>query len=154
MERCKTIMRSSYKIVFTCLLLTITLLLSGCQTGSLEVRAKEIREIVLYKMNSFTEIVEESKLYLKDKKTINLFNQILKKAIKLPGIVDIAAPSYGFEIGKKRYFLWVNEDTKSGSLMDADDTHTLYRLSKETVPPLLELIKELEHQGIGYLNIR
>lgn len=133
-------------ILFT--VLTALLALVGCQAqpqgleGNLESPQSAKDEVVFYKMNSFSEVDEESKVTYTDSTTYQVFQMAVKKAKKLPGVVDVASPQYGFELDHKSYFLWLDEGRKTGSLMHAEDTHYLYHLSEDSLQPLYDLVRE------------
>ena len=65
-------------------------------------------------------------------------NELIEKAVQMPGIANMTNPEIRFELEGKRYFLWWNKDN-SATLMHANDTHTLY-----TIPGAGELKAILE----------
>lgn len=63
-----------------------------------------------------------------------------KKAKKEPGIVDMADPEYQVDFGENSYYLWVDE--RQGTIMDLDDTHTIYSLSEKSSKAVYKIIEE------------
>jgi len=78
-----------------------------------------------------------------DEEVLNLFDNAISKAVRLGGIVDMIEPEYDLEIiysdgSKDSYHLWLGE---KGTLMDVNDTHTIYSVSEEITTQLVDLIK-------------
>ena len=63
-------------------------------------------------------------------------------AEKNRGIVNMEDPEFKIECEKVTYFLWINE--KSGVIMNAKDTHTIYTLSESSTKQVNELILEFK----------
>lgn len=72
-------------------------------------------------------------------KDVSIFKNAVTTAERLSGIVDVANPPYSFSIGDETYSLWLSEHY-SGSIMNMDDTHTLYTLTEDAKEQLLALI--------------
>lgn len=100
--------------------------LSGCSKG-----IKEVKEVNIYEMESFSEVKEDSLVTFTDKKAIKQFKKAFGSAKKQPGVVDMADPQYKVELGEKSFFLWLNQD--HGTIMDVEDTNTIYTLTSKSV---------------------
>ncbi|MCM3576480.1 hypothetical protein M3172_25380 [Mesobacillus subterraneus] len=121
--------------------------LFGCQQNS-EVKVdnpqdntERLEQITFYPKESNSET-----LVIEDRETIELIKEAIDNAEKQPGIVNMADPEYRIVIGEETYFLWIDE--KSGTIMYAEDTHTIYSLSLRSVNRINEVIT------YNYLNIR
>ncbi|MED4456341.1 hypothetical protein [Metabacillus fastidiosus] len=101
---------------------------------------ENIEKVNFYKTESFSESEAEksSLIEITDTKTINNLRKAFNSAKKQPGIVDMVSPEYKVNIGEKSYLLWISE--KSGTIMDVEDTHTIYSLSNESIKSINELI--------------
>jgi len=71
---------------------------------------------------------------------------IISSAIKENGIVNMANPEYYMDVvyenGKKQSFhLWIGERGQNTTLMDTDDTHTIYTVSKEMSEKLIDIVE-------------
>lgn len=113
------------------LLLTCLAALSGCTAG--------VKEVKVYEMVSFSEMKEEPLMTITDKKQIKQLKKAFQSAEKQSGIADMADPQYKVEIGKKSYFLWLDQD--HGTIMDVKDTHTIYTLSEKSVKHIHTIIQ-------------
>jgi phosphotransferase system IIB component len=124
--------------------LFVSIGLFGCQQNNEEkvVNASSntegIEKVNIFEMKSFSKVNEKSLIVITDSEEINSIEEAFKSAEKVAGIVDVTDPQYQVEIGEKTYFLWLYEE--SGSIMDAKDTHTIYRLSNKSVKEINELI--------------
>ncbi|WP_394188746.1 hypothetical protein [Paenisporosarcina quisquiliarum] len=112
-------------IVFT------LLLVSGCSS-------KNIEKIDVYEMESFSNIKKDSLTSFTDSKVVSNFVNAFENANKEQGIVDMADPEYKVEIGEESYYLWISEE--QGTIMNVNDTHTIYTLSKSSAKTINELL--------------
>lgn len=75
---------------------------------------------------------------------LDVFNEAITTAEMLPGVLDINAPLFGFEVmykdgNKEQYFLWMYENYANSGLMNASNTHRLSLISEESTA-LLKMI--------------
>jgi hypothetical protein len=86
-----------------------------------------------------------------DRPALNLFRRVVSRAIKLPGIVDVAHPDYDAEI---RYsngrttglHLWLHPKGTAASIMYVDDTHTMYRVPEDIAGELFKRLQPYAEQ--------
>lgn len=118
-------------------------LISGClknqdhfliRVGVNEVQENIVEEVVIYNMKNGSK-----KIIFKEKEVIRNIDEAVKRAEKQPGIVNMADPYLKMELGEKMYLLWLTET--SGTVMDTDDTYTIYSLSKKSTTQLNELLQ-------------
>ncbi|MCL6572919.1 MAG: hypothetical protein K6T88_14745 [Bacillus sp. (in: Bacteria)] len=107
------------------------LFVSGCSS-------KNIEKIDVYEMESFSIIKEDSLASYTDSKVVSNFVNAFKNANKEQGIVDMDDPEYKVEIGEESYYLWISEE--QGTIMNVNDTHTIYTLSKSFAKTINELL--------------
>ncbi len=117
------------KLKVIVMLLVMGVILSACQSGLLNAEQQSADKIVLHKMQSFGQVMENSQLEVTDEQTIELFAEAISRADKVSGIADVADPNFKVEFGEKEFYLWVGED--HGSVMDVADTDTLYNLEEQ-----------------------
>lgn len=125
-------------LYLTLFLLTITIF--GCEQNnevkvektSLSTESLERITIDSMKGNSDTVIIEE-------RESIENVKKALASAERQSGIVNMADPEFKIVIEEKTYFLWI--DDKSGTIMDTEDTHTIYSLSEYSVKQINELLE-------------
>ena len=109
------------------------LFLVGCTS-------ENIKKVDVHEMESFLVAEEDSLVTYTDSEAIQTIVKAFKKAKKEPGIVDMADPEYQVDFGENAYYLWVNE--REGTIMDLDDTHTIYSLSEKSAKAVYEIIEE------------
>ncbi|TYS41906.1 hypothetical protein [Bacillus infantis] len=88
---------------------------------------EKVKEVEVYKMASFSSMKEETKITFSDQRTVKAFKRAFKRARKQPGAVDMVDPDYKIILGEEIYFLWI--DKKHGTIMNLEDTNTIYTLS-------------------------
>lgn len=108
--------------------------LSGCSKGIIGVK-----EVNVYEMESFSEVIEGSLVTFTDKKETQQFKKAISSAKKQPGIVDMADPQYKVGLGGKSFFLWLSEE--HGTIMDVKDTHYIYSLTDKSVEKLYDMLR-------------
>ena len=116
--------------------------LSGCteeKADSIPSNTESVGKVNIYEMKGFSEINEESLIVITDSEEINSIEEAIKGAEKVPGIVDVFEPHYQVNIGEKTYYLWIH-NKEAGTIMDAEDTHTVYKLSDNLVEKLIKFI--------------
>ncbi|WP_434399851.1 hypothetical protein M1Q06_12695 [Planococcus sp. 11815] len=126
------------KLSVLSLLLIMLFTLTACQNGSLNAEQQAADKIVLYKMESFGQVMENSRLEVTDEQTIELFAEAISRADKVSGIADVADPNFKVEFGEKEFYLWVSAN--HGSAMDEADTHTLYTLEEQHAEQLYSFL--------------
>lgn len=57
----------------------------------------------------------------------------------MPGAVKMTFPPYKVKLATSEYYLWINEK-KNGSIVNLDNTHTMYTLSKSATYKLREIL--------------
>ncbi|KIL51602.1 hypothetical protein KP77_11140 [Jeotgalibacillus alimentarius] len=117
--------------IFISLVVFSILFATGCSSADIE-------KIDVYEMESFSIIKEDSLTSYTDSKDVNIFIKVFNNAKKEPGIVDIADPEYQVQIGEESYYLWIKEE--QGTIMNVNDTHTIYSLSKNSVEKVYDLL--------------
>lgn len=120
--------RLLHLFVFTVFLSLLTV---GCSS-------KNIAKVNVYKMESFSKVEEGSLTKFTGSKSIKNFIKAFDNAKKEPGIVNMVDPDYKVEVGSKSYFLWISEE--HGTIMNINDTHTIFTLSKHSAKTINELL--------------
>lgn len=100
--------------------------------------SENIEKVDVYEMESYSVIKKDSLTSYTDSKVVSNFVNAFKKAKKEPGSVDMADPEYKVEFGDESYFLWVSEE--HGTIMNVNDTNTIYTLSKSSAKTINELL--------------
>ncbi|RSD28677.1 hypothetical protein [Mesobacillus subterraneus] len=117
----------------TFILVMVVAFIVGCSSEPIE-------EVNVYKMKSFSETDMDILVKYTDSKVINAFIKAFNAAHKEPGVVNMADPDYKVELGDETYFLWLEDD--HGTIMNMEDTNTIYTLSKRSAGILYKTIME------------
>ena len=124
---------------------TVDYLVSGCsktpdhfliQIGVKEVQENALEEVTIYNVQNGSK-----KVMFNEQEAVGIIKEAVDDAEKQPGIVDMADPQYKIVLGEEIYYLWLTRsDGTVGTIMNAEDTHTIYSLSKESTTQLNELL--------------
>lgn len=79
-------------------------------------------------------------LELKVTEEIDIFKRALSNSQKEPGIINMANPQYQFNVDEESFFLWITKE--SGTIMNTEDTHTIYSLSNSSVKEVFEFVQK------------
>ncbi|KQL34912.1 MULTISPECIES: hypothetical protein [Bacillaceae] len=112
-------------------IILIALLTIGCSSQNIE-------EVNVYKMDSFSKVGENSLTTYTDSSVMKDFKNAFNSANKEPGIVNMVDPDYKIEFGDKSYFLWISDE--HGTIMNTNDTHTIYSLSESSAKKIVEIL--------------
>ena len=113
-------------------------LLSACNSDASDDPSTEIKEVHRTANNS--ETTNSTVVYIiRDSDIVNV-EELFHNAIQLDGIVNMVNPQHRIQLKEKQYHLWFNEDA-TATLMDTEDTHTLYKISDATK------LKEIIHDN-------
>ncbi|MHA7966337.1 hypothetical protein ACX93W_19610 [Paenibacillus sp. CAU 1782] len=106
--------------------------------------AKEIEQVTLNKANSHSSVDNTNIKTFDDENTKALFQRVVQSAVPMAGILDTTQPDYHFELasadGQHSFFLWLDETSDQAMLMEAQESHTGYSLSKEITDELKKLL--------------
>jgi hypothetical protein len=107
---------------------------------------EEIKQVTLKKAGSHNPADSTLIKTFDDNDTIALFNRALKSAVPMMGILNTAEPDYLFQLtsenSKHSFFLWLDESTEQAMLVDTEETHTGYTISKKATAELKKLLLE------------
>lgn len=105
--------------------------IGGCSSENIE-------KVDVYEMESFSVIKKDSLTSYTDSKAVSNLVKAFNKAKKEPGIVNMVDPEYKVEFGEESYYLWISKE--QGTIMNLDDTHTIYTLSKNSANTIYKLL--------------
>ncbi|MBC5636536.1 hypothetical protein H8S33_06830 [Ornithinibacillus sp. BX22] len=133
-------------------------ILSGCQTENNSANQAEIINTVIQHKDvsplilnsdiatiSFSKAKNASPIVLEEAEKLEKLKQIISGAKKEKAIVNMANPNYYIEVidtsnNKQHFHLWIGKEGQQSSLMNTDDTHTIYTVSEEMMDTVMELI--------------
>ncbi len=118
--------------------LTVIILMIGAILFLTACSSTPIEQVDVYKMENFTDAKENSLISYTDIEEVETFVNAFKTAKKEPGVVDMAEPDYRVEFGDESYFLWISPE--QGAVMNENDTHTIYSLTKKSARKIYELV--------------
>ena len=127
-------------------IILIPIVLMGCQSKiDDETPNDEIAKISLSNSNAIGQINKDFFAVYEDEEALETFQNIFTSAVKQEGIVDIAEPEFDLEViykegNKQEYHLWLGEKDEQSTLMQVEDTHTIYTISEEATNQLIDLV--------------
>lgn len=134
-------------LIIAVLILIPTFLL-GCQSNAESaLEYQNISRVGISESTGFGKVNPEFFEIYQDEERLLLFTDLLKNASKEEGIVDMIAPQYDLEVSYEDdtslgFHLWLGEKGEKSTLMQVDDTHTIYTVSTELTNKLIDLIKK------------
>lgn len=126
-------------------LTVLTIALTGC--GSNDFRTDGMEEVRVSESDGFSSFQEGDVVTFDTPEAIQVFEHMIEQADELPGVANSVGPEYDIEIRFEdgetdRYYLWLNDDSKSvSSLYDADDSNVGYRLPADVTEELIGLLE-------------
>jgi hypothetical protein len=89
--------------------------------------------------------------FFEDDKTIETFKNVISSAEKSEGIVNMSSPEFFLDVNYvngngKLFYLRLGEKGQRSSLMDHNDTHTIYTVSEEMTAKLIDLLSSSNQQ--------
>lgn len=134
-------------ILFVLSLSVMSIILIGCQSSdSKGLPDENISKVSISKSNGFGKVNSEFFTVYEDKETLEIFKNAISNAVKLEGIADMAEPEFDIKVvytdgNKQGYHLWVGEKGQKSTIMNVNDTHTIYSISEEITNKLIDLVK-------------
>lgn len=121
----------------------ISVILIGCQS---ELSKVEISKVSISKSNGFGKVNSDFDTVYEDGKTLKFFNDVISSLVKQAGIVNMSDSDFDLELiytdgTKQGYHLWVGEKGQTSTLMNTDDTHTIYSISEEMTNEIIDLVE-------------
>lgn len=147
------------RTAFLCLVTLISIFLFGCQPQHEAAEAEQVAgESAAIESEGVLIEGDIAKVELSETKGIapatygeqvelDIFKEAFSSAVRQPGIVNMSAPEYFIKVvledGSEEYLnLWMGGEGEQSSLMNADDTHTIYSVPTEMSAKLMELVEE------------
>ncbi|MDF2946502.1 MAG: hypothetical protein K0S51_1181 [Bacillales bacterium] len=140
----------------------MSVVLFGCQSNENTVKQDKANKLQSENNNKLKLESEISKInvnndkgtgtkFFDDDETIETFKNVISSAVKHEGMVDMASPKFFVSVGYvkgtgKFLFLWLGEKGHRSSLMDPNDTHTIYTVSEEMTAKLIDLLSSSNQQ--------
>ncbi len=134
-------------ILYVLLLSLMSVVLIGCQSkDSNGLLDGNITKVSISKSSDFGKVNSNFFTVYEDKETLDIFKNVISNAVKQDGIVDIAKAEFDVEViytdgNKQGYHLWVGEKGQKSTLMDVNDTNTIYLISEDLTNKLIDLMK-------------
>lgn len=113
-------------------------LLSGCGYQN-DLGLVVTDRITIYEMEDFHVEKADSAQVIDDQAIIEEVVTIINAAKKGSGSVDMPVPEYRVDLAKRSIFLWLSES--SGTVMDNEDTETIYTISRKEAERLKEILE-------------
>ena len=127
-------------------LILILVILVGCQSSiNDEIFSDDIAKVSISNSNNIGNINTDFFMVYEDEEVLEVFQNLFRSAVKQEGIVDMSEPQFDLEVvykegNKKDYHLWLREKDQKSTLMNVEDTNTIYSISEEATNQLIDLI--------------
>ena len=124
----------------------ILVVLVGCQSSiDDEISSDEISKVSISNSNNIGNINTDFFMVYEDEEVLEVFQNLFRSAVKQEGIVDMSEPQFDLEVvykegNNKDYHLWLGEKDQKSTLMNIEDTNTIYSISEEATNQLIDLI--------------
>lgn len=101
----------------------------------------EISNIILKNLH------DSNKIIFDKANDIEIIKNIIVSAKKEPGIVDMDSPEYRLVVAftdgnESAFYLWIGEKGMKSTLMQTEDSHTIYTVSEDMTDQLIDLIEK------------
>ena len=121
-------------------LLVIGLTLAACTQGTAGTKEVTQSEVVPRAANASPPHEKMILVELENGEERRVFEKAVADAKRKPGIVNMKNAQYRFSLGDASYLLWL--DKGSGTLMNANDTHTIHTLSPDSAAKISEVLEK------------
>ncbi|WP_028612698.1 hypothetical protein [Paenibacillus harenae] len=107
---------------------------------------ENIKQIILASSLAHGSVNPEVAVEFTDHEIIDIIVRAIHTAVQIPGILNTAIPDYDIVLASEykeyAFHLWIDETSEQAMLMDMTDTHTGYRLTKESTAKMKKIIFE------------
>ncbi|MFJ7736217.1 hypothetical protein ACIQ2D_07700 [Lysinibacillus sp. NPDC097287] len=117
------------KTLFLTVIGVVFLVLTACSNGDRQDGNSKVKSITIQEMISFKETKRNSKKKISNVDDVKKVVDAFSNAFQEPGIVDMDDPEFKVKIERERYYLWFSDDGRSATIMNVDDTNTVYSMS-------------------------
>ena len=126
-------------------LFTLALTLTGC--GSNDFRTDGIEEVRVSESDGFSNFQERDVITYDELEDVKVFADMIRNAEQQPGVVNMATPEYDVEVQYQdetvdRYYVWLGDLGMPTSIMDVNDTHTVYLVPADVTDELIRLLEQ------------
>lgn len=135
-------------IVLLVSLALLSLMFMGCrlQEVATSPSADTLGQVSVSKSEGFGEVNPHFLAFFEEESSIATFERLFAKAVKRPGIADMAAPDYDLEAvyengEKQEYHLWLGEKGQRSTLAHFEDLHITYTVIEGITDELIDLLR-------------
>ncbi len=126
-------------------LTVLTIALIGC--GSNDFRTDGIEEVHISESDGFSSFQDRDVITYDELEDVKVFADMIRNAEQQPGVVNMATPEYDVEVQYQdetvdRYYVWLGDLGMPTSIMDVNDTHTVYLVPADVTDELIRLLEE------------
>ena len=97
-----------------------------------------LEKIEIVQMIGFSRVITYPSINITKTEEIEEFINAFNSAEKVPGIANTVDPDYQVIMGIENYYLWISDE--SGTIMNVEDTHTVYSLSESSAQKIFDLL--------------
>ncbi|RHB46776.1 hypothetical protein DW881_13635 [Exiguobacterium sp. AM39-5BH] len=119
--------------------------MTGC--GSNDFRTDGIEEVRVSESDGFSSFQDRDVITYDELEDVKVFADMIRNAEQQPGVVNMATPEYDVEVQYQdetvdRYYVWLGDLGMPTSIMDVNDTHTVYLVPADVTDELISLLEQ------------
>lgn len=134
-------------ILFVVCLTLLAVTLSACQLKETnKLPNASLKQVSISNSKEFGRVNTDFFKGYEDKETLDKIKKALSNAVKAEGVVDMAEPEYDLKVvdtagNEQGYHLWVGEKGQVSTLMNVEDTHTIYTIPEELTSQFIDWVQ-------------
>ncbi len=134
-------------ILFVVCLTILSVTLSACQLKKThQLPSASLKQVSISNSKEFGRVNTDFFKGYEDKETLDKIKKALSNAVKAEGVVDMAEPEYDLKVvdtagNEQGYHLWVGEKGQVSTLMNVEDTHTIYTIPEELTSQFIDWVQ-------------
>ena len=134
-------------ILFVVCLTILSVTLSACQLKKThQLPSASLKQVSISNSKEFGRVNTDFFKGYEDKETLDKIKKALSNAVKAEGVVDMAEPEFDLKVvdtagNEQGYHLWVGEKGQVSTLMNVEDTHTIYTIPEELTSQFIDWVQ-------------
>lgn len=134
-------------ILFVVCLTLLAVTLSACQLKETnKLPNASLKQVSISNSKEFGKVNTDFFKGYEDKETLDRIKKALSNTVKAEGVVDMAEPEFDLKVvdtagNEQGYNLWVGEKGQVSTLMNVEDTHTIYTIPEELTSQFIDWVQ-------------
>lgn len=134
-------------ILFVVCLTLLAVTLNACQLKEThKLPSASLKQVSISNSKDFGKVNTDFFKVYEDKETLDRIKKALSNAVKAEGVVDMAEPEFDLKVvdtagNEQGYYLWVGKKGQVSTLMNVEDTHTIYTIPEELTSSFIDWVQ-------------